>query len=147
MSSSHKKNDAPKGLLTTYGIALLRLSLGFVYVWFGVLKLLGKSPIADMVRDTAPPFLPKPIAVPIVGALEVTIGLGLLTRLALPVTMALFFVQMASTFLVLFRLPQRAFQHGNPLLLKKDGEFVIKNLVLLTAGIVVGSTADRPDDR
>jgi hypothetical protein len=36
--------------------------------------------------------------------------------------------------------PGIAFQDGNPLLLTVEGEFVIKNLVLITAAMVVGST-------
>jgi hypothetical protein len=46
---------------------------------------------------------------------------------------------MAGTFLVLVLLPGIAFRGGNPLLLTVEGEFVIKNLVLLSAGLVIGS--------
>jgi putative oxidoreductase len=46
---------------------------------------------------------------------------------------------MVGTFLVFIVLPQVAFRDGNPLLLTVEGEFVLKNLVLLTAGMVVGS--------
>ena len=37
-------------------------------------------------------------------------------------------------------VPGRCFQDGNPLLLTATGEFVLKNLVLITAGLVIGST-------
>lgn len=128
------------------GITILRLALGIVYVWFGALKLAGKSPIADLVAETTPELPPR-VSLPLVGVLEVTIGVGLLTRFALPLTMSLFFAQLASTFLVLFRLPRQSFQGGNPLLLTKTGEFVVKNLVLLAAGIVVASSQDKPRKR
>ncbi len=36
-------------------------------------------------------------------------------------------------------LPDVAFQDGNPLKLTVEGEFVVKNLVLLTAGLVVAA--------
>ncbi len=53
---------------------------------------------------------------------------------------------MLGTFLVLLVLPEVAFQDGNILLLTVEGEFVIKNLVLLSAGMVVGATVrPRPD--
>jgi hypothetical protein len=51
--------------------------------------------------------------------------------------------QLLGTFLVLLVQPEVAFQDGNPLLLTVEGEFVIKNLVLITAGMVVGTTVRR----
>jgi len=35
--------------------------------------------------------------------------------------------------------PELAFQHGNPLLLTMTGEFVVKNIVLMTAGLVLAT--------
>ncbi len=78
------------------------------------------------------------------GALEAAIGLGLLFRVALRVVLLLFWLQMGGTFLVLVMQPERAFQGLNPLLLTTEGEFVVKNLVLICAGLVVGATARRP---
>jgi uncharacterized membrane protein YkgB len=57
----------------------------------------------------------------------------------LRIVLALFALQMIGTFLVLVIQPEVAFQDGNPLLLTTEGEFVIKNLVLLSAGLVIGS--------
>jgi uncharacterized membrane protein YkgB len=53
--------------------------------------------------------------------------------------LVLFALQMIGTFLVLITQPDVAFQHGNPLLLTTEGEFVVKNLVLLSAGLMIGS--------
>lgn len=50
---------------------------------------------------------------------------------------------MAGTFLVLFTQPDLAFQNNNPLLLTTIGEFVLKNLVLVSAGLVIGTTVRR----
>jgi len=55
-------------------------------------------------------------------------------------------LQMAGTFLVLVLRPELAFQSGNPLLLTVTGEFVIKNLVLIAAGLVIGSTVHRAQE-
>jgi uncharacterized membrane protein YkgB len=127
-------------------IPLLRVSLGIVYIWFGVLKIIGASPVAGMVAETA--FLVPPgVFVRLVGLLELVVGLGLLFRAALHLTLVLFFCQLVGTFLVLFVRPQRLFQHNNPLLLTKEGEFLLKNLVLLSAGLAVASTAPREDER
>jgi uncharacterized membrane protein YkgB len=51
-----------------------------------------------------------------------------------------FVAQMVGTVLVFIVRPEVAFQHGNPLRLTVEGEFVIKNLVLLAAGLVVGAS-------
>jgi uncharacterized membrane protein YkgB len=124
--------------LDRYGFTILRLALGLVFLWFGALKVVGKSPVEDLVADTLF-WLPRDVALYGIGTLEIVIGLCLLFGIVLRVVLLLFFLQMAGTFLVLLTQPERAFQDGNPLLLTTDGEFVIKNLVLIGAGLVVGS--------
>jgi uncharacterized membrane protein YkgB len=66
---------------------------------------------------------------------------------ALRLTLLLFWLQMAGTLMVLVLRPDMAFQGGNPLLLTAEGEFVIKNLVLIAAGLVVGGTVGRSGTR
>ena len=134
------------GFMEDWAIPLLRLSLAVTYLWFGALKLAGKSPVADLVARTAF-FLPRRIVVPLMGVWEMAIGLGLLIRFPLRLTLAAFFAQLAGTFMVLFVRPQDAFQEGNPLLLTDKGEFVIKNLVLASAGLAVGSRLHRKSER
>jgi uncharacterized membrane protein YkgB len=129
------------GFMERYGITLLRVSLAMVFIWFGMLKVVGKSPVAELVASTVY-FLPARVFVPILGVWETLIGVGLLLRVALRFTLFLLFAQMAGTFLVLIVHPDRAFS-GNPLLLTTDGEFVIKNLVLISAGLVIGGTVRR----
>jgi uncharacterized membrane protein YkgB len=124
--------------LDRIGVPLLRISLGVVFLWFGLLKIFEVSPVAGLVAKTIYWFDPD-VAVPALGALEVFVGLclvaGRLMRIALP----LLVLQMAGTFLVLVLLPGVAFREGNPLLLTVEGEFVVKNLVLLSAALVIGS--------
>ena len=128
--------------MRTYGITLLRLALAVTFIWFGALKVLNVSPVADLVAQTVY-WVPAAFFVPFLGVWEIAVGLGLLFRVALRLTLLFFFMQMAGTFLVLVVHPGLSFQNGNPLLLTTLGEFVVKNLVLLTAGIVVGSTVQR----
>jgi putative oxidoreductase len=126
-------------LLARWGIPLLRVSLGIVFLWFGGLKIARVSPVADLVARTVY-WVDPSWFVPVLGVVEVIIGAGLLAGRALRTVLALFWLQMAGTFLVLVIQPEVAFQRGNPLLLTVEGEFVVKNLVLLSAGMVVGST-------
>lgn len=124
-----------------YGIPLLRVTLAIVFIWFGVLKLIGRSPVAELVAQTVY-WLPPATVVPWLGLWEVVVGVGLLFRVALRMTLLLFWLQMAGTFLVLVLRPDIAFQGSNPIFLTTEGEFVVKNLVLIAAGIVVGSTVE-----
>jgi uncharacterized membrane protein YkgB len=131
-------DEAVAGWMERWGVTALRVALGVVFVWFGALKVIGKSPVEELVRETAY-FLPGDFVVPAIGAWEIIIGLGLLFPVALRLTLLMFWAQMAGTFLVLIVHPSLSFQDGNPLLLTVEGEFVIKNLVLIAAGLVIGS--------
>jgi putative oxidoreductase len=124
------------------GVTLLRVAVGLVFVWFGLLKVVGRSPVGDLVSSVAY-WLPGEVVVRGLGVFEIIVGAGLVTGLFIRLTLLLFFAQMLGTFLVFVIRPDVAFQGGNPLLLTVEGEFVIKNLVLLSAGIVVGSTVPR----
>ena len=125
------------------GVPLLRVSLGVVFVWFGLLKVIGQSPVRDLVARTVYGVSPD-FFVPFLGVWEMCVGLGLLLAIALRLTLFLFWLQMAGTFLVLVLRPEIAFVNGSPFLLTMEGEFVIKNLVLIAGGLVIGSTVRRP---
>jgi putative oxidoreductase len=120
-------------------VGVLRMSLGLVFVWFGALKILDVSPVADLVADTVY-WVSADWFVPLLGAIEVLVGIGLAVGRGLRPVLLVLAMQMVGTFLVFVLLPEVAFQDGNPLKLTVEGEFVIKNLVLLSAGLVVGAT-------
>ncbi len=125
------------GFMHEYGSSLLRVSLSLVFVWFGLLKIVGRSPVARLAENLVY-VLPPETFILLLGLWEVAVGLGLLIGLAMRFILALFWLQMAGTFLILIMRPDVAFQEGNPLLLTLEGEFVIKNLVLISAGVVLG---------
>ncbi len=125
--------------LRRWSIPALRVSLGIVFIWFGALKVFDVTPVADLVASTVYWFDPGWV-VPVLGVFEIVVGIGLVFRIALRAVLGLFALQMVGTFLVLVLLPEVSFQDGNPLLLTVEGEFVVKNLVLLSAGMVVGAT-------
>jgi putative oxidoreductase len=126
------------GFLDRAALLLLRLSLGLVFIWFGILKIVGQTPVAKLVADTVY-WLDPDWFVPFLGVFEVLVGVGLLLGRLQRIVLALFALQMIGTFLVLIVQPDVAFQHDNPLLLTTEGEFVVKNLVLLSAGLMIGS--------
>jgi len=67
----------------------------------------------------------------------------------MPFVCAVLAAHLCGTFLVLVMEPELAFQNGNPLLLTTIGEFVVKNLVLISAALVLasklGASGSRPD--
>lgn len=129
-------------LMSRHGLRLLRWSLGLVFLWFGLLKVIGQTPVYDLVAETVY-WVDATWFVPFLGFWEMVVGIGLILAVGLRFVLGLFWLQMAGTFLVLILMPELSFQSGNPLLLTVTGEFIIKNLVLLSAGIAIGSTARR----
>jgi putative oxidoreductase len=130
------------GLLERHGVTALRVAIAIVFLWFGVLKVIDRSPVEEIVKETVF-FLPGEPVFFALGLVEIVIGVGLLIPVAPRITLLMFLLQMAGTFLTLVVLPDRSFQGGNPLLLGVLGEFVVKNLVLITAGLVLGASIRR----
>ena len=122
-----------------YGMLILRISLGIIFLWFGILKFFkGLSPAEDLVRNTVY-FMDPDLFIPILAAWESLIGIGLITGKYMRLTLLLLFLQMPGTALPLVILPEKVwtiFPYG----LTLEGQYIIKNLVLISAGLVLGST-------
>jgi putative oxidoreductase len=129
--------------LRRWSIPVLRVSLAVVFVWFGALKIVGDSPVVELVASTV--YWVDPLwFVPALGVVEVLVGVGLATRVGLRLVLAVLVAQLVGTFLVFVFQPGVAFQDGNPLALTVEGEFVVKNLVLIAAAMVVGTRVGEP---
>jgi putative oxidoreductase len=126
-------------VVASHSTSLIRISLATIFIWFGLLKIIGFSPVSDLVAQTIH-WMPAPpdLLVILLGILETALGLGLLfgRGAVLRVTVIIFLLHLSGTLLVLAQ-PDIAFQKGNPLLLTTEGEFVIKNLVMIAAGLVL----------
>ncbi len=118
--------------------AALRLSLALVFVWFGALKLAGDSPVAALISATVPWGEPN-LVVRTLGVVEVVLGLGLLIGKAQRLLLLALAAHLAGTFLTFVMAPGMTMRHGNPFLLTADGEFVLKNLVLISAAVLLAS--------
>lgn len=138
-------DDRIRATLRRRSVPALRMSLAVVFVWFGALKVFDVTPVDDLVAQTVY-FADPAVVVPVLGVAEVLIGLGLAFRVAIRIVTFLLLTQLAGTALVLVVLPEVAFVDGNPLLLTTEGEFVIKNLVLISAGLVIGAFAGEPTE-
>ncbi len=125
------------------GPALLRVSLGIVFFWFGVLKLFpGLSPAQDLAGRTIEVLslgLVKPdISLPLLAAWECVIGIGLITGIWMRATILLLMLQMAGTLTPVVLFPDEVFLEA-PYAPTLEGQYIIKNLVLISAAIVLGA--------
>ncbi len=93
--------------------------------------------VLPMLRQTYG-FLPLTLFAPLLGIWELLVGSGLIFRRALRRTLLLLCLHLIGTFVAACLAPQLFFLNSNPLLLTSNGEFVVKNLVLVTAGLVIG---------
>jgi uncharacterized membrane protein YkgB len=126
------------------GIPTLRVALAVVFIWFGGLKVIGGSPAAELVADTVY-VVPPDLFVPVLGVWEVVIGLCLLYRPLIRVGIFLLFLQMPGTFLPVVLLPDVVFTTF-PHRLTVEGQYIVKNLVIIGAALVVGGTVRDTED-
>jgi len=124
--------------LQKISVPLLRGAIGVVFIWFGALKIDNTSPVSDFVARTLPWF-DRASVVPALGVFEMAIGVALIVGRFLPLVCLALIAHLTGTFLSLVMQPEVTFQHGNPFLLTTEGEFVIKNLVYIAAGLVIAS--------
>lgn len=125
--------------MAQHGLAILRIGLGVIFFWFGILKFFpGLSPAEGLVRNTVY-FMDPDIFIPVLALWESLIGLGLIFGKFMRSTLLLLFLQMPGTALPIFILPDvvwTVFPYG----LTLEGQYIFKNLVLIGAGIVLGAT-------
>lgn len=126
------------------GVRLTRWALGIVFLWFGAIKLGPDwSPATDLAGRTIERLtfgaVTPDVGVPILAVWEVLIGLGLLSGRFLRTTLAMLFVQMPGTMLPLVLFPAETFR-AFPYAPTLEGQYIIKNLVLLSAALLVGAT-------
>jgi uncharacterized membrane protein YkgB len=130
--------------MEVHGVTMLRRSLGVVFFWFGVLKFFpGSSPAEDLAARTISELslgmVPSSLSVPALAAWECIVGLGLIGGWFMRATLALLWAQMLGTVTPLFLFPAETFTRI-PFQPTMEGQYIIKNIVLVTAAFVVGAT-------
>ena len=130
--------------LIAHSIAILRVSLGAVFLGFGLLKFFpGVSPAQDLVEHTTDiltfGLIPGPVALVGVAMLECVIGLCLITSRGVRAAVYLLSVQLIGILSPVVLLAARLFDgpHGAPTL---EGQYVLKDVILVGAALVIAST-------
>lgn len=132
------------GWMAAHGIRLLRISLGVVFFWFGFLKFFpGLSPAMELATKTIGALtfgaVTPSVAMLVLATWESLIGLGLIFGVAMRATLLLLFVQMIGTILPIFMFPGEVFTRV-PYAPTLEGQYIIKNIVLVSAAIAIGAT-------
>ncbi|MBI5559013.1 MAG: hypothetical protein HY885_15405 [Deltaproteobacteria bacterium] len=124
------------GWMDKYCQFLMRISLAFIFIWFGALKPMGISPEIELIKRTVYWIRPEPFVI-VLGWWEIAIGVALLFRPFIRVALLLLLIQLPGTFLPLILLPEICFT-SFPLGLTLEGQYIIKNLFLVSAAFVIG---------
>ena len=130
--------------VANHGVAVLRVSVGIVFFWFGVLKFFPTlSPAEDLAARTISALtfgiVTPAISLPVLAAWECLIGLALITGQFLRGALVVMFVHMSGTITPLFLFPHETWTQI-PYAATLEGQYIIKNLVLVSAGLVIYAT-------
>jgi len=130
--------------MARFGIMLLRVSLGIVFFWFGALKFFpGLSPAQGLATRTIDVLtfglIPPNVSILVLATWECLIGIGLILGLFMRATLLLLFLQMLGTMTPIFFFPQEVFTRI-PYAPTLEGQYIIKNIVLISAGLIIGAT-------
>ena len=119
---------------------LIRIPLFIIFFWFGFLKIINLSPAQNLVIDTVfwMPFLSAENWTIVIGYWEVLIAIFFLFKRTTLIAMILLFMQMSGTFLPLVILPEVTFQNSNPFLPTLEGQYIIKNIIIIAAALIIG---------
>jgi uncharacterized membrane protein YkgB len=130
--------------MARYGVTMLRVAVGVVFVWFGALKYFpGLSPAQELALRTIDVLtfgsIPQSVSIMLLATLECVIGLGLIFGKYLRLILLLLAFQMIGAVSPLFIFPAETFT-SIPYAPTLEGQYIIKNIVLVSAGVVVGAT-------
>ncbi len=135
------------GLMGKLTLPVARIGLAIIFFWFGALKFFdGMSPAQGLVEDTVIEVgslfgfesMPSGQILFLLAFWEVAIGVGLLLNRYRRTFLLMLFLQLPGTILPVFLLPSVVW-HTFPYGLTLEGQYIVKNLVLVGAALALGS--------
>ena len=144
MSLFHQTDRLLTRWLAQSGIVFLRLSIGLIFIWFGGLKFFpGASPAEELALSAISVLtfnlIPGSVALFLLAAFEVLIGVGLIIGRQMRVILLMLILQMVGTMSPLLLFPDIVFQ-SPPFLLTIEGQYIIKNVIVISSAMVIGAT-------
>lgn len=122
-------------------ITLLRVSLGLIFIWYGVLKMFPElSPAEELATKTIDilffGLIPEDISIKLLAAWEMMIGLGFLLGVYVRGVSILFIVHMILTFTPLYLLSDICFTQA-PFAFTLVGQYIVKNIIFILVGVLI----------
>ncbi|MCG3654881.1 DoxX family membrane protein [Aliarcobacter butzleri] len=122
-------------------IKLMRLSLGIIFVWYGMLKFFPTlSPAEDLAIKTIDimffHLIDGSLSIKLLAILEVAIGIGFLSGYYTKLVTIIFLGHMLCTFAPLFILPELSFTYA-PYAFTLVGQYIVKNIVFILVGVMI----------
>jgi uncharacterized membrane protein YkgB len=116
---------------------LLAISIGIIYIWFGLLKFFPElSPADGLAKHTITlltfGLIPENISIIMLAILEVGIGLCLLFNFKLKTVVSIAIIHLILTFIPVLFFPEVSFAKA-PFVLTLVGQYIIKNIVIISA--------------
>lgn len=133
--------------LVLHSIAALRIAVGATFLAFGILKYFpGVSPAQNLAEATSHilflGLVPGSVAIVMIATLECFIGICLLTGRWMRLAIWLLTIELIGILSPVILLPGRLFAgpHHAPTL---EGQYVLKDIILVAAGLVIAAGAFR----
>ena len=130
-------------LASKHSVLFLQLSIGLIYLWFGLLKFFpGYSPAEGLATETLRivsfGLLEDAVLIYVLASWELFIGVCMLLRIKTKFIIWVLLLHMAGTLSPLVLLPHQTFAQP-PLGFSLVGQYIMKNLVIIGAAFVIYS--------
>ena len=128
-------------------VSFLVISIGIIYLWFGVLKIIpGLSPAENLAGKTLSMLVfntvNEQVLVAVLAIIEVFIGICLMLRLKFKIIKYVVFAHILGTLLPLFIFPDISFNKP-PFGFSIIGQYIMKNLVIISGLLIIFSNNNK----
>lgn len=122
-------------------LSILRISIGIIYLWFGILKFFhGYSPAEDLAINTINKLtfglIPEPLNITLLATWECALGVLLIAGKWMRTALVLLLIHMACTFTPLLFFPSVSFKYA-PYGFTLVGQYIMKNIIIICAAIIM----------
>lgn len=151
MNRNRVSNSSFFSWIQRNNLVMLRLSIGLVYFWFGVIKFFpGSSPAESLAVNTIGilsfHLMPPSIALVLLAIWECTMGLLLFVGKQIRLVAFLLVLHMLCTLATIFIFPDLMFTKI-PYALTMEGQYVVKNLIIIAAGLALWAGAEKQQEK
>lgn len=120
---------------------ILSISIGIIYVWFGLLKFFpGLSPADMLAKQTISlltlNLIPENVGIIMLAIIEVAIGVCLIINVQLKKVIVAALIHLVLTFIPVIFFPEISFSEA-PFSLTLVGQYIIKNIVIISALLMI----------